>query len=91
MRRLGTVALILVVGGLLALWRLSGSGPLDHWILGLPAALGVMVWGLAVATLLILGFLYALSFPRWRPGDERVEELRELAQRQSRRAGEGDG
>ncbi len=96
MRRLGPLAFGLVVGGFLVLASLPDDDPLAGSIFGLPVALGVMVWGLAVATLMILGLVYAVSFPRWRPGGERLDEIREVARSDPRRrvsdgAGEGDG
>jgi membrane protein implicated in regulation of membrane protease activity len=74
-------AALLVIGGfVLLLWLDSGTA-LAARLLGLPRALGIMVWVVAVAPLVVLGLLFGLAFADRRPDDDRVARLRRLAER----------
>jgi uncharacterized membrane protein len=77
-------AALLVIGGFVALVWVEGGNALATRLLGLPRALGIMVWLVAVAPLVVLGLLFGLAFVDRRPADERVARLRRLADRGDR-------
>lgn len=73
------VAAACVGGGFLVLLATRDDDPLGRWLAGLPLAAGVLVWVIALLTLVLLGLLFGLGWSRWRPTGETVERLRRLA------------
>lgn len=73
------VAAVCVGGGFLVLLAAPDGDPLGRWLGGLPWATGVLVWVIALLPLVVLGVIFGLGWPRWRPPAEAVERLRRLA------------
>ena len=71
--------LLCLVGSVLAMLALRGSvadGGL--WILGLPLATTIFIWGIWLLPLVVVSLAYALTFERFTLRDEDLRRLAEL-------------
>lgn len=68
----------LVGGGFLLLLAMRNGNPVERWLVGLPLAMGIQVWLLAVIPLVLLGGLYGLGFSRWSPSPDELDRLKVL-------------
>ncbi len=86
--RLGSIAwptgalLVVLEACLVGMLAFGGEIAEGPWLLGLPAATAVQLYGLILVPLAVIAVGYALTFDSFRVAEEDLERLRELAERQ---------